>query len=110
MPGGDFYVGQSFKPPGAGKRKTWNGAFFATFTPDVSISSGTGCTASDSKTLRLNLISSRETVTFTDYVVLPLPSLAGGTLHEFTPMFGSSVLQIDGMTAGRCTPPKVPIP
>jgi hypothetical protein len=52
----------------------------------------------------------RETVAFNDYIVLPLPSLTGGTLDEVVAQFGASVLHIDGITAAKCEPKNISIP
>jgi hypothetical protein len=103
------YVAKSFKVPSAGKCKTWNGVYLPSFAP-VSVSTGTACTSSDGANLRINLVTSRETVAFNDYIVLPLPSLAGGTLDEMVPQFGPSVLHITGISAAKCEPSNVPIP
>ncbi len=75
------YVGKNFRVPGPGKCKAWHGVYLPSFAP-VSVSTGTACTSSDGSTLRINLVTSRETVAFNDYIVLPLPSLTGGTIDE----------------------------
>jgi hypothetical protein len=103
------YVGKSFRVPGPGKCRPWNGVYLPSFA-SVSVSTGTACTSSDGSTLRINLVSSRETVAFNDYIVLPLPALTGGTLDEVVAQFGPDVLHIDGISAGKCTPSNVPIP
>lgn len=103
------YVGKGFKVPPKGKCKSWDGVYLPSFA-NVSVSTGTGCTSSDGTTLRLHLVTARETVAFNDYIVLPLPSLTGGTLDEVVAQFGSSVLHIDGISAAKCDPKAYPIP
>jgi hypothetical protein len=103
------YVGRGFTVPGKGKCKAWNGVFLPSFA-NVSVTTGTGCRSSDGTTLRLHLVSMRETVAFNDYIVLPLPSLTGGTLDEVVAQFGSSVTHIDGISAAKCNPKDNPIP
>src|SRR5215471_10026666 len=75
------YVGKNFSVPGAGKCKTWNGVYLPSFAA-VSVSTGTACTSSDGTTLRINLVTSRDTIAFNNYIVLPLPGLTNGTLAE----------------------------
>ena len=103
------YVGKSFKVPGKGKCKTWNGVYLPSFAP-VSVSTGTGCTSSDGTTLRINLVTSRDGVAFNDYIVLPLPELTNGTLFEIVPQFGDSPLNITGISASKCDAKENPIP
>lgn len=103
------YVGRGFTIPGKGKCRAWNGVYLPSFA-NVSVTTGTGCTSSDGTLLRLHLTSMRQTVAFNDYVVLPLPSLTGGTIDEIVPQFGSSVLHIEGVSAAKCNPKDNPIP
>lgn len=70
----------------------------------VSVSTGTACTSSDGTTLRINLVTSRETVAFNGYIVLPLPDLTDGTLSEIVPQFGDNVLNLTGISASKCDP------
>lgn len=108
-PDSTHYVGRGFTIPGKGKCKAWNGVYLPSFA-NVSITTGTGCTSSDGTTLRLHLVSMRETVAFNDYIVLPLPSLSGGTLDEVVAQFGSTVTHIDGISAAKCNAKDNPIP
>lgn len=103
------YVGRGFVIPGKGKCKAWNGVYLPSFA-NVSVTTGTGCTTSDGTKLRLHLVSMRETVAFNDYIVLPLPSLTGGTLDEVVPQFGPSVTRITGISAAKCNAKDNPIP
>jgi hypothetical protein len=103
------FVGRGFTVPGKGKCKVWNGVFLPSFA-NVGVTTGTGCRSSDGTTLRLHLVSMRETAAFNDYIVLPLPSLTGGTLDEVVAQFGSSVTHIDGISAAKCNPKDNPIP
>jgi hypothetical protein len=103
------YVGKGFKVPGPGKCKSWNGVYLPSFAA-VSVSTGTGCTSSDGTTLRINLVTSRETVAFNDYIVLPLPELTNGTLAEIVPQFGNDTLNLTGITASKCNAKDNPIP
>ncbi|MEW6268216.1 MAG: hypothetical protein AB1689_02825 [Thermodesulfobacteriota bacterium] len=95
------YVGRGFTIPGKGKCRAWNGVYLPSFA-NVSVTTGTGCTSSDGTVLRLHLVSMRETVAFNDYIVLPLPSLSGGTLDEVVAQFGSTVTHIEGISAAKC--------
>jgi hypothetical protein len=103
------YVGRGFAIPAKGKCKPWSGVYLPSFA-NVSVSTGTGCTSSDGATLRLHLVTARENVAFNDYIVLPLPSLTGGTLDEVVAQFGSTVTHIPGITASKCDPKANPIP
>ena len=103
------YVGKGFKVPRPGKCKAWNGVYLPSFAA-VSVSTGTGCTSSDGTTLRINLVTSRETVAFNDYIVLPLPELTNGTLAEIVPQFGNDTLNLTGITAAKCSAKENPIP
>jgi hypothetical protein len=76
----------------------------------VSVSTGTACTTSDGTTLRININTSREGVTFNDYIVLPLPELTGGTLSEVVPQFGDNPLLIQDISAAKCAASQNPIP
>ena len=60
--------------------------------------------------LRINLVTSRATVAFNDYIVLPLPDLTNGTLSEIVPQFGDDVLNLTGISASKCDPKLNPIP
>jgi hypothetical protein len=60
--------------------------------------------------LRINLVTSRATVAFNDYIVLPLPDLTNGTLSEIVPQFGDDVLNLTGISASKCDPQLNPIP
>jgi len=105
------FVGKKFKVPKPGQCKPWNG-FLVTDFSNVSISTGTGCTSSDGTTFRLNLSSIRENFSFQDYIVLPLPSATGGTLHEFlTGQTGTDPdFTFDDMRGAPCDPKTFPVP
>ena len=96
------YVAKGFRIPRPGK-------YLPSFD-DVSVSTGTACTTSDGTTLRININTSREGVTFNDYVVLPLPGLTGGTLSEVVPQFGDAPILIPGISAAKCAARENPIP
>ena len=103
------YVGKNFKIPGPGKCKSWNGVYLPSFAA-VSVSTGTACTSSDGTNLRINLVTSRATIAFNDYIVLPLPDLTNGTLAEIVPQFGDDTLNLTGITAAKCDAKENPIP
>ena len=103
------YVAKNFRIPGPGKCRSWNGVYLPSFAA-VSVPTGTACTSSDGTVLRINLVSSRATVAFNDYFVLPLPDLTNGTLAEIVPQFGNDTLNLTGITAAKCKTTDNPIP
>ena len=74
----------------------------------VSVSTGTACTSSDGTMLRINLVSSRATVAFNDYFVLPLPDLTNGTLAEIMPQFDNDTLEPHRHQPRSARPPITP--
>jgi len=108
-PDSTTYVAKGFRIPRPGKCRPWHGIYLPSFE-DVSVSTGTACTTSDGTTLRININTSREGVTFNDYIVLPLPELTGGTLSEVVPQFGDNPLLIQDISAAKCAASQNPIP
>jgi hypothetical protein len=110
--GGSIWVGKNFRLPRPGQCKPWHGFLLTSFS-NVSLSTGTGCTASDGTKFRLHLSNIRENVVFEDYIILPLPSLTNGTNDEYItapPALTGLVTHFTGLQRIPCTPSKVPVP
>jgi hypothetical protein len=109
--GGVLYIGKAQAIPPTGKCKPWNGTSNAC-GGSQEITTGTICKASDGSHLNILITTACPVTVSHDHVVLPLPSMTGGTDTFFQPDMTGTGGSTSTFSAAKvpCSPPVVPIP